>query len=108
MAVRYFSSGVSYGRGSLEENMKKLKSEIDSADALVIGAGAGMSTAAGFTYTGARFDKYFSDFSKKYGFIDMYSGGFYPYPKKEIFWAYWARYIYINRYMDTPKNTYQK
>ncbi len=108
MAVRYFSSGVSYGRGSLEENMKKLKSEIDSADALVIGAGAGMSTAAGFIYTGARFDKYFSDFSKKYGFIDMYSGGFYPYPKKEIFWAYWARYIYINRYMDTPKNTYQK
>ena len=108
MAVRYFSSGVSYGRGSLEENMKKLKSEIDSADALVIGAGAGMSTAAGFTYTGARFDKYFSDFSKKYGFIDMYSGGFYPYPKKEIFWAYWARYIYINRYMDTPKDTYQK
>ena len=108
MAVRYFSSGVSYGRGSLEENMKKLKSEIDSADALVIGAGAGMSTAAGFTYTGARFDKYFSDFSQKYGFIDMYSGGFYPYPKKEIFWAYWARYIYINRYMDTPKNTYQK
>ena len=108
MAVRYFSSGVSYGRGSLEENMKKLKSEIDSADALVIGAGAGMSTAAGFTYTGARFDKYFSDFSQKYGFIDMYSGGFYPYPKKEIFWAYWARYIYINRYMDTPKDTYQK
>ncbi len=108
MAVRYFSSGVSYGRGSLEENMKKLKSEIDSADALVIGAGAGMSTAAGFIYTGARFDKYFSDFSQKYGFIDMYSGGFYPYPKKEIFWAYWARYIYINRYMDTPKDTYQK
>lgn len=108
MAVRYFSSGVSYGRGSLEENMKKLKSEIDSSDALVIGAGAGMSTAAGFTYTGARFDKYFSDFSQKYGFIDMYSGGFYPYPKQEIFWAYWARYIYINRYMDTPKNTYQK
>ena len=106
--MRYFSSGVSYGRGSLEENMKKLKSEIDSADALVIGAGAGMSTAAGFTYTGARFDKYFSDFSQKYGFIDMYSGGFYLYPKKEIFWAYWARYIYINRYMDTPKNTYQK
>ena len=107
-AVRYFSTGVSYGKGTVEENINKLKAEIDNADAIVIGAGAGMSTAAGFIYTGQRFDKYFFDFSKKYGFIDMYSGGFYPYPKQEIFWAYWARYIYINRYMDTPKDTYQK
>ena len=107
-AVRYFSSGVSYGKGTVEENIKKLKVEIDNADAIVIGAGAGMSTASGFVYTGQRFDKYFFDFSKKYGFIDMYSGGFYPYPNQEIFWAYWARYIYINRYMDTPKDTYQK
>ena len=107
-AVRYFSSGVSYGKGTVEENIKKLKVEIDNADAIVIGAGAGISTASGFVYTGQRFDKYFFDFSKKYGFIDMYSGGFYPYPKQEIFWAYWARYIYINRYMDIPKNTYTK
>jgi len=107
-AVRYFSSGVSYGKGNFEENVSKLQWELDKADAVIIGAGAGMSTAAGFIYTGARFDRYFSDFSKKYGFIDMYSGGFYPYPKKEIFWAYWARYIYINRYMNPPKNTYNK
>ena len=107
-AVRYFSAGVSYGKGTVEENINKLKAEINNADAIVIGAGAGMSTAAGFIYTGQRFDKYFFDFSKKYGFDDMYSGGFYPYPKQEIFWAYWARYIYINRYMDTPKDTYNK
>ncbi len=107
-AVRYFSAGMSYGKGIVEENIKKLKAEINNADAIVIGAGAGMSTAAGFIYTGPRFEKYFLDFSEKYGFDDMYSGGFYPYPKQEIFWAYWARYIYINRYMDTPKDTYQK
>ena len=107
-AVRYFSAGVSYGKGTVEENINKLKAEINNADAIVIGAGAGMSTAAGFIYAGQRFDKYFFDFSKKYGFDDMYSGGFYPYPKQEIFWAYWARYIYINRYMDTPKDTYNK
>ena len=107
-AVRYFSAGVSYGKGTVEENINKLKAEINNADAIVIGAGAGMSTAAGFIYTGPRFEKYFLDFSEKYGFDDMYSGGFYPYPKQEIFWAYWARYIYINRYMDTPKYTYQK
>lgn len=107
-AVRYFSAGVSYGKGTVEENINKLKAEVNNADAIVIGAGAGMSTAAGFIYTGPRFEKYFLDFSEKYGFDDMYSGGFYPYPKQEIFWAYWARYIYINRYMDTPKYTYQK
>jgi len=107
-AVRYFSAGVSYGKGTVEENINKLKAEINNADAIVIGAGAGMSTAAGFIYTGPRFEKYFLDFSEKYGFDDMYSGGFYPYPKQEIFWAYWARYIYINRYMNTPKDTYQK
>ena len=106
--MRYFSAGVSYGKGTVEENINKLKAEVNNADAIVIGAGAGMSTAAGFIYTGPRFEKYFLDFSEKYGFDDMYSGGFYPYPKQEIFWAYWARYIYINRYMDTPKYTYQK
>ena len=71
------------------------------AEAIVIGAGAGLSTSAGFTYAGERFEKYFSDFAKKYGFRDMYSGGFYPYPSLEEFWAYWSRYIYINRY-DQP------
>lgn len=88
--------------------MKKLKKEIDSADAIVIGAGAGLSTSAGFTYDGERFEQYFSDFRKKYGFTDMYSGGFYPYSSIREYWAYWSRYIYVNRYVDAPKNVYKK
>ena len=90
------------------EQIARLKKEIKEADAIVIGAGAGLSTSAGFTYSGERFEKWFSDFEEKYGFHDMYSGGFYPYKTKEEFWAYWARYIYVNRYMDAPKDTYKK
>ncbi len=86
----------------------KLKKALDECDAVVIGAGAGLSTAAGFTYGGERFDKYFSDFKAKYGFEDMYYGGFYPYRTQEEFWAYWSRYIYINRYMDIPSDLYTK
>ena len=71
------------------------------ADAVMVGAGSGLSTAAGFTYSGERFEKYFSDFAAKYGFSDMYSGGFYPFATPEEFWAYWSRSIYINRY-DQP------
>ncbi len=74
---------------------------------MVIGAGSGLSTAAGFTYTGERFERYFSDFAEKYGFSDMYSGGFYPFVTAEERWAYWSRYIYINRYVDTPKPVYE-
>lgn len=73
----------------------------------MIGAGSGLSASAGFTYSGERFEKYFSDFIKKYHFKDMYSAGFYPFETEEEFWAYWSRYIYINRYMDAPKNVYQ-
>ena len=73
---------------------------------MVIGAGSGLSAAAGFTYTGERFEKYFSDFARKYGMQDMYSGGFYPFPTQEEFWAYWSRYICINRYQDAPKPVY--
>lgn len=77
------------------------------AEAIVIGAGAGLSTSAGFTYSGERFEKYFSDFAKKYGFRDMYSGGFYPYPSLEEFWAYWSRYVYINRYDQRAGKPYE-
>ena len=91
---------------NISDNIKKLKEKIRTADAVVIGAGAGLSTAAGFTYSGERFEKYFSDFRKKYGIEDMYSGGFYPYQTSEEHWAYWSRYIYINRYMDAPKPVY--
>ena len=89
------------------EKIDRLCQALKDADALVIGAGAGLSTSAGFTYSGERFEKYFSDFYTKYGFSDMYSGGFYPYETPEEYWAYWSRYIYINRYMDAPKPVYQ-
>ena len=93
--------------GSYSDNIQRLKKAIAEADAIVIGAGAGLSTSAGFTYSGERFEKYFSDFGEKYGFNDMYSGGFYQYETPEEMWAYWSRYIYINRYMDAPKPVYE-
>ena len=92
---------------SCSEQIERLKAALQDCDAVVIGAGSGLSTAAGFTYTGERFEKYFSDFARKYGIQDMYSGGFYPFPTKEEFWAYWSRYIYINRYQDAPKPVYE-
>ena len=92
---------------SLNNKTEKLKQVLDNADAVVIGAGAGLSTSAGFTYSGERFDRYFSDFAAKYGFKDMYSGGFYPFESLEEHWAYWSRYIYINRYMDASKPVYE-
>ncbi len=88
------------------DEISQLKLELNTADAVVIGAGAGLSTSAGFTYTGERFEKYFGDFIQKYGFGDMYSGGFYPFGSFEEHWAYWSRYIYINRCMDAPKPVY--
>lgn len=88
--------------------IEKLKKELAQADAVAIGAGAGLSAAAGFVYSGERFTRYFSDFEAKYSFQDMYSGGFYPYPSLEEHWAYWSRYIYINRYMDAPEPVYDR
>ena len=86
----------------------RLKRELQSADAVVIGTGAGLSASAGFVYNGERFAKIFSDFEVKYGFHDMYSGGFYPYASPEEYWAYWSRYIYVNRYMDAAKPVYPR
>ena len=90
------------------DEIAKLKEILEEYKIVVVGAGAGLSTSAGFTYTGERFEKYFSDFGRKYGFTDMYSGGFYPYSSAEEFWAYWSRYIMINRYMDAPEPVYEK
>ena len=88
------------------EQIERLRTALRDCDAVVVGAGAGLSTSAGFIYTGERFEKNFSDFAEKYGFQDMYSGGFYPYATLEEHWAYWSRYIYIHRYQDAPKPIY--
>lgn len=89
------------------EQVAQLKQAIADADAVVIGAGAGLSVSAGFAYSGERFRRYFEDFEEKYGFHDMYSGGFYPYSTPEAHWAYWSRYVHVNRYMDPPKPVYE-
>ena len=86
------------GSGSIAAEIARLGDALDRADAVLVGAGAGMSTAAGFTYSGERFNKNFADFRDKFGITDMYSGGFYPFPDEETFWAWWSRNIYVNRY----------
>ena len=97
----------------MEENeyakaIAELRDAIDAADAVVVGAGAGLSTAAGLTYSGERFERYFGDFIAKYGFRDMYSAGFFPFQTLEEQWAYWSRHIWYNRYVEPPKDTYAK
>ena len=86
--------------------IEQIKNKLNKADAIVIGAGAGLSTSAGMTYSGERFYKHFSDFAEKYGIKDMYSGGFYPFPNQETFWAWWSRHIYFNRYIKAPNPVY--
>ena len=90
------------------QEIEAIKKALKEADAVLIGAGAGLSTAAGYTYTGERFETYFGDFRKKYGFDNMYYGGFYPYATPEEKWAFWSRYVYINRYTDAPKPVYEQ
>lgn len=92
----------------MKNKWQQIQTKIEQADAVIIGAGAGLSTSAGFTYSGERFAQYFADFKSKYKFTDMYTGGFYPYKTLEEHWAYWSRYIYINRYLDAPKPVYDK
>ena len=89
-------------------SIERLREVLDTADAVLIGAGAGLSTSAGFTYSGKRFERYFSDFYRKYGISDMYSGGFYPYDTLEEYWAWWSRHIFYNRYADAPIPVYQE
>ena len=91
-----------------EAQIERLRTALRDADAVVIGAGAGLSTSAGFTYAGERFDAYFGDFEKAYGFADMYAGGFYPYDTLEQYWGFWSRDIYVNRYQNPPKPVYER
>lgn len=100
-------TSITKSTGNYSRQIDRLKDVLKSADAVVIGAGAGLSTSAGFQYAGERFRKYFSDFEEKYGFHDMYSGGFCRYDTPEEQWAYWSRFITVNRYMDAPKPVYE-
>lgn len=84
------------------QKISEIRERLAGADAVLVGAGAGLSTAAGMKYGGERFENYFSDFHKKYGFSDMYSGGFYPFRTQEEYWAYWSRAIFVNRYDGAP------
>ncbi|MCR4663101.1 MAG: hypothetical protein K5622_04355 [Endomicrobiaceae bacterium] len=103
----FFNQILSAGKDlSQKEKIKYLRDEINSADAILVGAGSGLSASAGFTYTGERFTKYFFDFAEKYGITNIYSGGFYNFKDKETFWAWWARHIYYNRYIKPPKPVY--
>ncbi len=86
----------------------QLREWLAGAEAIFIGAGAGLSTAAGFDYAGPRFERYFGDFARRYGFRDMYAGGFYPFGEPEIYWAWWSRAIYVNRYVAPPRPVYEE
>ena len=87
-------------------DIERIGDALIKTDAIVIGAGSGLSASAGFTYSGARFIEYFADFHEKYGIADMYSGGFYPYATPEEYWAWWSRHVYYNRYVPVPKPVY--
>ncbi len=99
---------ITKSTGNYSDNIRRLREALDKADAVVVGAGAGLSASAGLAYSGDRFRRYFSDFEKKYGFHDMYSGAFCRYDTLEEHWAYWSRFITVNRYMDAPKPVYQQ
>ena len=102
----FSKSGMKQSTGSC--SVERLREALDTADAVLIGAGAGLSTSAGLTYSGERFERYFSDFYRKYGISDMYSGGFYPYDTLEEYWAWWSRHIFYNRYVDAPLPVYRE
>ena len=94
--------------GICSDEIERLKTVLSEADTVIVGAGSGLSTAAGYTYSGERFNKYFSDFAEKYHIEDMYSGGFYPFPDMETYWAWWSRHTWVNRYVPIPNDTYDR
>ena len=94
--------------GACLDAIERLRREISGADAVVVGAGSGLSAASGLTYSGERFEKNFADFIGRYGYRDMYTAGFYPYPTPEEFWAYWSRHIHLNRYAQEAGPAYRR
>ena len=104
----FFSRLTRQSTQNFSTQIDKLRAALATADAVVVGAGAGLSTAAGYTYSGPRFSRLFGDFAARYGFSDMYSGGFYPYDTLEEHWAFWSRYVMCNRYDPIPGRVYQQ
>ncbi len=104
----FFSRLTRQSTQNFSTQVDRLRAALAMADAVVVGAGAGLSTAAGYTYSGPRFSRLFGDFAARYGFSDMYSGGFYPYDTLEEHWAFWSRYVMCNRYDPIPGRVYQQ
>lgn len=104
----YFSRLTRQSTRSFSAQIVRLRAALDEADVVIVGAGAGLSTAAGLTYSDERFERLFGDFATRYGFSDMYAGGFYPYDSLEEYWAFWSRYVMCNRYEPTPKPVYEQ
>lgn len=104
----YFSRLTRQSTRSFSAQIVRLRAALDEADVVIVGAGAGLSTAAGFTYSDERFERLFDDFATRYGFSDMYAGGFYPYDSLEEYWAFWSRYVMCNRYEPAPKPVYDQ
>ncbi len=104
----YFSRLTRQSTRSFSAQIDRLQAALDEADAIIVGAGSGLSTAAGYTYSGERFERLFGDFAARYGFSDMYAGGFYPYDSLEEYWAFWSRYVMCNRYEPTPEPVYER
>ncbi len=103
----YSSQWTTTSTGSFSECVDRITDAVRDADAVLVGAGAGLSAAAGFSYAGKRFDDNFADFRAAYGITDMYAGGFYPFPDQETYWAWWSRMIWLNRYACPVGQPYQ-
>lgn len=104
----FFSPRIATSTKSSSLEIERLAEAFAQADAVIVGAGAGLSTAAGLTYSGERFRQWFGDFEERFGFADMYSGGFYPFPDEETTWAYWSRMVWCNRYAPGATPLYRK
>lgn len=85
----------------------ELRHALDRAEYVVIGAGAGLSAAAGLEYSGRRFTDHFGDFIRRYGFTDLYTSSFYPFNTEEERWSHWARHIRQNRYDEASTELYR-